>query len=224
MPFRGCSAHCSPRGLRPEQVRWIVVTHAHLDHAGGAGALLARCPERHAASRTLARRVTSSTPSRLVASATQVYGETRFAELYGRIDPIPQERVRALEDGATFELGGATLRVHHTAGHAKHHFVVDNPARPDSLYRGRVRARLPRIAAWRPLRACLDQPDGLRRGGGAPEHRAHPCPRARRPRASPTTTRSRTSAKSASQLRAWIDRSEAWLEQAAESDGARSRR
>jgi glyoxylase-like metal-dependent hydrolase (beta-lactamase superfamily II) len=115
------------RGRRPEDVRWIVVTHAHLDHAAGAGALLAACPNATllAHPRAAANLID---PTKLVASAKRTYGDARFAELYGTIVPAPQARVRALEDGETFELGGATLRVHHTAGHAKHHFVVEDAA------------------------------------------------------------------------------------------------
>ncbi|HEY2510095.1 MAG TPA: MBL fold metallo-hydrolase, partial [Polyangiaceae bacterium] len=115
------------QGRRPEEVRWIVVTHAHLDHASGASALLAQCPNAVLLAHPRAARHLID-PQKLVASATQVYGEARFAELYGRIDPIPADRVRALEDGARFPLGDATLTVHHTAGHAKHHFVVHDPA------------------------------------------------------------------------------------------------
>jgi glyoxylase-like metal-dependent hydrolase (beta-lactamase superfamily II) len=115
------------RRLRPESVRWVVVTHAHLDHAAGASALLARCPNAQLLAHPRAARHLVD-PAKLVASATAVYGAERFEALYGRIDPIPAERVRALEDGARFPLGDAELRVFHTAGHAKHHFVVDDPA------------------------------------------------------------------------------------------------
>lgn len=115
------------RRLHPEAVRWVVVTHAHLDHAAGASALLARCPNAQLLAHPRAARHLID-PAKLVASATAVYGAERFAKLYGRIDPIPAERVRALEDGARFPLGDAELQVFHTAGHAKHHFVVDDPA------------------------------------------------------------------------------------------------
>lgn len=113
-------------GKKPAQVRWVVVTHAHLDHAGGASALLAACPNATLLAHPRAARHLID-PGKLVASATAVYGEERFAAIYGRIDPIPSERVRALEDGESFELGGAKMRVFHTAGHARHHFVVDDP-------------------------------------------------------------------------------------------------
>jgi glyoxylase-like metal-dependent hydrolase (beta-lactamase superfamily II) len=122
------------RAMKPEQVRWVVVTHAHLDHAAGASAVLARCPNATLLAHPRAARHLID-PSKLVASATSVYGAARFGELYGTIDPIPKERVRALDDNETFALGDATLRVHHTAGHAKHHFVVDDPA-VDSVYTG----------------------------------------------------------------------------------------
>src|SRR5260370_20163689 len=115
------------RGRRPEDVRWVVVTHAYLDHASGASALFAKCPNATLLAHPRAARHLID-PSKLVESATKVYGSERFAKLYGSIDPIPRERVLALDDGASFELGGATLRVVHTAGPAKHHFVVDHPA------------------------------------------------------------------------------------------------
>jgi glyoxylase-like metal-dependent hydrolase (beta-lactamase superfamily II) len=121
-------------GRTPADVRWVVVTHAHLDHAAGAGGLLAACPNATLLAHPRAAKHLID-PTKLVKSATAVYGEARFAKLYGTIDPIPKERVRALEDGETFELGGATLRVHHTAGHANHHFVVDDPATA-SVYTG----------------------------------------------------------------------------------------
>jgi glyoxylase-like metal-dependent hydrolase (beta-lactamase superfamily II) len=121
-------------GHTVEDVRWIVVTHAHLDHAAGAGGLLAACPRATLLAHPRAAKHLID-PAKLVKSATAVYGAERFDKLYGKIEPIPKERVRALEDGETFELGSATLRVLHTAGHANHHFVVDDPA-TESVYTG----------------------------------------------------------------------------------------
>ena len=125
------TGHARPRllqaldthGLRPEDVRYIVVTHAHLDHAAGAGGLLARCPNATllAHPRAAAHLIA---PEKLVSSAKRVYGEARFATLYGEVEAAPPDRVRVLEDHATFELGGAAFRVRHTAGHARHHLVV----------------------------------------------------------------------------------------------------
>jgi glyoxylase-like metal-dependent hydrolase (beta-lactamase superfamily II) len=121
-------------GRRPEDVRWVVVTHAHLDHAAGASALLEACPHATLLAHPRAARHLVS-PAKLVQSATAVYGADRFRTLYGTVSPAPAERVRALEDGESFELGGATLTVHHTSGHANHHLVVDDPAL-ETVYTG----------------------------------------------------------------------------------------
>jgi glyoxylase-like metal-dependent hydrolase (beta-lactamase superfamily II) len=129
------TSHALPRlmgalereGLRPEQVRWIVLTHAHLDHAAGASALVAACPNATLVAHPRAARHMVS-PQKLIDGATAVYGPERFRALYGTIEPIAASRVRALEDGEGIELGGATLTAWHTAGHANHHFVVDDPA------------------------------------------------------------------------------------------------
>jgi glyoxylase-like metal-dependent hydrolase (beta-lactamase superfamily II) len=120
-------AELQAKGLSRESVRWIVVTHAHLDHAGGAGTLLAQCPNATLLAHPRAARHLID-PAKLIASATSVYGQERFAKLYGTITPIAETRVRVMEDGDTFALGDATLQVFHTAGHAKHHFIVHDPA------------------------------------------------------------------------------------------------
>lgn len=200
-------------GLRPEDVRYVVVTHAHLDHAAGAGALLAICPKATLLAHPRAARHLID-PAKLVRSATAVYGEERFAKLYGTLQPIPKERVRVLEDGETFALGDATLRVHHTAGHANHHFVVDDPA-TESVYTGdsfglvypalqgrglfalpstsptnfdarEARVSLDRILALGERYACLTH--------FGPHERA---------------------AEIAVQLHRWIERAEAWVDEAA---------
>jgi glyoxylase-like metal-dependent hydrolase (beta-lactamase superfamily II) len=136
------TSHALPRllaaleaqGKRPEQVRWVVVTHAHLDHAAGASALMAVCPNATLLAHPRAARHLIH-PEKLVASATAVYGADRFRQLYGTIAPVSEGRVRALNDGEGFALGDATLTVFHTAGHANHHFVVDDP-RLDTVYTG----------------------------------------------------------------------------------------
>ncbi len=122
------------RGMRAEQVRWIVITHAHLDHAAGASALVAACPNATLLAHPRAARHMAH-PEKLVAGATAVYGAERFRTLYGAIDPVPEARVRALADGESFALGDAKLTVFHTAGHANHHFVVDDPML-DTVYTG----------------------------------------------------------------------------------------
>lgn len=136
------TSHALPRlldalakaGRKPEDVRYVVVTHAHLDHAGGAGALVRACPNATLLAHPRAARHLVD-PSKLVKSATGVYGEERFRKLYGTIEPIAAERVRALEDGESFALGDSKLTVLHTAGHANHHFVVHDPAL-DTVFTG----------------------------------------------------------------------------------------
>ncbi|HEX7665422.1 MAG TPA: MBL fold metallo-hydrolase, partial [Polyangiaceae bacterium] len=136
------TAHALPRllhelekqGKTPEQVKYIVVTHAHLDHASGVGALAEACPKAIVVAhpRTAKHMID---PRKLVEGATAVYGKERFTELYGEMKPIAKERVKSLEDGESIELGGAKLTAWHTYGHAFHHFVVDDPA-TDTVYTG----------------------------------------------------------------------------------------
>ena len=136
------TSHALPRlmaalaaeGRRPGDVRWVVITHAHLDHASGAGALVAACPNATLLAHPRAARHMVA-PQKLIDGATAVYGAARFKELYGSIQPIAADRVRALEDGESFELGDAKLTVWHTSGHANHHFVVDDP-RIETVYTG----------------------------------------------------------------------------------------
>jgi glyoxylase-like metal-dependent hydrolase (beta-lactamase superfamily II) len=110
-------------GLAREAVKYVIVTHAHLDHAGGASALMTMCPNATLLAHPRAARHLID-PTRLVASAMTVYGEQAFEALYGTIEAISAERVRSLEDGEHVELGGQKLRFLHTRGHANHHFVV----------------------------------------------------------------------------------------------------
>src|SRR3954471_23425092 len=70
-------AALASRGMRPEQVRWVIVTHVHLDHAGGAGAIMRACPNATLLAHPRAARHIVD-PSKLVASATKVYGAERF--------------------------------------------------------------------------------------------------------------------------------------------------
>lgn len=110
-------------GLTPEQVDYVIPTHVHLDHAGGAGGLMAACPNAR-----LIIHPKGAThlidPGRLIASATQVYGETAFARDFGKLTPIPAERAILAEDGQTFDLNGRTLTFIDTPGHANHHGCI----------------------------------------------------------------------------------------------------
>ncbi len=121
-------------GKAPEDVRWIIVTHVHLDHAGGAASLMRACPNATLLAHPRAARHLID-PARIIAGATAVYGEARFRELYGEIQPIDAARVRSLDDGARVPFGAAELTFLHTRGHANHHFVVHDPA-ADTVFTG----------------------------------------------------------------------------------------
>jgi len=111
------------RAFAPEQVRYVIPTHVHLDHAGGAGTMMAAFPE----ARLLIHPRGAphmADPQRLVESSEVVYGAQRFRELYGEITPVDPERMVIMQDGDKVSLGGRQLEVRHTRGHANHHFCV----------------------------------------------------------------------------------------------------
>lgn len=110
-------------GLAPADIDWVLVTHAHLDHAGGAGELLAQLPNARLVAHPRAAPHLIE-PARLIAGATAVYGEAEMARSYGRIRPVPEQRVVIAEDGHTLALAGRHLQCIDTPGHARHHFCV----------------------------------------------------------------------------------------------------
>ena len=121
-------------GHQPGDVRWIIPTHVHLDHAGGAGTLMAQCPN--------ATLITHPSglphlvePSLLQASASQVYGAAHYARHYGDLDPIPESRCQAATDNETIALGLRQLQLLQTPGHANHHICILDQASGD-LYTG----------------------------------------------------------------------------------------
>jgi glyoxylase-like metal-dependent hydrolase (beta-lactamase superfamily II) len=114
-------------GIAVQRVKYIIVTHIHLDHSGGAGQLARELPESRIIVHPRGARHLID-PSRLVAGARQLYGE-RFDEYFGEVLPVPAERIHTPEDGETLELEeGRTLTIYHTPGHARHHLVVNDPA------------------------------------------------------------------------------------------------
>ena len=107
-------------GLSPNQVRYILPTHVHLDHAGGAGTLLAQCPNALLAThhRGLPHLIQ---PDKLQQGAQAVYGEEAFAQVFGSLESAPEQRTLALYDGDSLSLGNHELRFLDTPGHANHH-------------------------------------------------------------------------------------------------------
>ena len=111
------------QGIPRGEVAWVIVTHVHLDHAGGAGALLAELPNAKLLVHPRGARHMID-PSKLEAGTIAVYGEARYRKLYGALVPIPAERVVEAPDGFTVDLGGRPLVALDSPGHAKHHFVL----------------------------------------------------------------------------------------------------
>ncbi|MGH9386382.1 MAG: MBL fold metallo-hydrolase [Vicinamibacterales bacterium] len=106
------------RGIALADLRTLLLTHIHLDHAGAAGSIVARVPS----VRVFVHEVGAPhmvDPSKLLASATRLYGN-RMDALWGVFRSVPADRVRSLTGGETLDVG-RRLRVEYTPGHAKHH-------------------------------------------------------------------------------------------------------
>ncbi|ALX49260.1 MBL fold metallo-hydrolase [Lentibacillus amyloliquefaciens] len=113
-------------GYALEDVRYIIVTHVHLDHAGGAGLLLQDCPNATVVVHPKGARHLVD-PTKLVAGARGVYGES-FSELFDPIIPVPEDRLIVKEDGKKLKIGSnCTLEFLDTPGHARHHFSIYDP-------------------------------------------------------------------------------------------------
>lgn len=111
------------KGIAPGQVDYVLLTHVHLDHAGGAGQLIARFPNaRLTAHPRGARHMVD--PRRLVAATVAIYGEDEMRRTYGDIVPVPKERVIETPEGKVLELAGRGLLFLDAPGHARHHVVI----------------------------------------------------------------------------------------------------
>jgi glyoxylase-like metal-dependent hydrolase (beta-lactamase superfamily II) len=123
-------------GLTPADVDWLILTHVHLDHAGGAGELIARLPNAKLLVHPRGARHMID-PSKLWAGASAVYGESVMESTYGRLRPVPAERVVEAPDGHVVDLAGRALRCLDTPGHAKHHLAVHD-TRSNTCFTGDV--------------------------------------------------------------------------------------
>lgn len=111
------------RGWKPEDVSLVIVTHVHLDHAGGAGSLMQLLPNATFLVHPYGARHMID-PAKLEAGARAVYGDELFDQVYGKLIPVEEKRVRIMEDGDEVKLGNRQLRFMDTPGHARHHFCV----------------------------------------------------------------------------------------------------
>jgi len=110
-------------GFCADAVRYIIPTHVHLDHAGGAGVLMQRYPTAQLVIHPRGARHMID-PTQLIAGSKAVYGEKKFAQFYGKLIPVPEGRVLTVEDGEKLNLNGRVLEFRHTPGHAEHHFCI----------------------------------------------------------------------------------------------------
>jgi glyoxylase-like metal-dependent hydrolase (beta-lactamase superfamily II) len=109
--------------LGVEAVDWVLLTHIHLDHAGGAGVLLRSLPKARVVVHPRGARHLAD-PSRLIGATVDVYGAEFFARQYGEVAPVPSDRIVTTEEGMVLPLGRRSLRFLHTPGHATHHCSI----------------------------------------------------------------------------------------------------
>ena len=167
-------------GLDRGDVDYVIPTHVHLDHAGGAGLLMQSLPNaRLVVHPRGARHLIDA--SHLIRSATRVYGEAEIERSYGTLVPVPPERVMRTRDGLTLELAGRPLHFIDTPGHAMHHHCIwDEASRGvftgDTFGLSYREFDTPRGAWIVPTTTPVQfQPEALRRSidriaGLAPEH------------------------------------------------------
>jgi len=110
-------------GIGPNDLAHVVLTHIHLDHGGGVGAVAERYPN---ATVWVHERGAPhlADPTRLVASATTIYGPEAMTTLFGPVTPVAAERIRALREGDVVELGSRSLQALDAPGHAKHQVAL----------------------------------------------------------------------------------------------------
>ncbi|MEY8877780.1 MAG: MBL fold metallo-hydrolase [Leptothrix sp. (in: b-proteobacteria)] len=110
-------------GLGVDAVDWVIPTHVHLDHAGGAGLLMQQLPSARALIHPRGARHLID-PSALMAGARAVYGDAEVARTYGEVQAIPAARVVESHDEQTVRLGNRPLRLIDSPGHARHHHAI----------------------------------------------------------------------------------------------------
>ncbi len=114
------------RDIDVADVDYVILTHVHLDHAGGAGALMAKLPNARAVIHPRGAPHMID-PARLIAGAKAVYGAEEIERSYGVLQPIDASRVDIAADNHTVDLAGRPLLCIDSPGHARHHMVVHDP-------------------------------------------------------------------------------------------------
>jgi glyoxylase-like metal-dependent hydrolase (beta-lactamase superfamily II) len=106
-----------------ESVDYVILTHIHLDHAGGAGAMMRAFPNARLVVHPRGARHMAD-PTKLVAGAAAVYGASEVRRMYGDILPIDATRIIEAADGTVIDLAGRELLCLDTPGHARHHICI----------------------------------------------------------------------------------------------------
>ena len=106
--------------IAPEAVAYVLLTHIHLDHAGGASAFMEQLPNAKLVVHPRGAKYMIN-PTKLIAGVKAVYGEAEFKRLYGEIHPIDEQRVIEAPDETRIDMNGRTLLLLDTPGHARHH-------------------------------------------------------------------------------------------------------
>ncbi|MCP4984278.1 MAG: MBL fold metallo-hydrolase [Gammaproteobacteria bacterium] len=110
-------------GIMGSQVKYVIPTHVHLDHAGGAGAMMKHFTEARLVIHPHGARHMID-PQKLISGTIDVYGEEKFRQLYGNIEAIAEERVIVAKDQDCLALEQRKLIFFDTPGHARHHFCI----------------------------------------------------------------------------------------------------
>lgn len=113
-------------GVAPEDVEQVFLTHIHLDHSGASGNLTELLPNAAFYVHEIGYPHLVD-PSKLLKSATRLYGEENMDELWGEVKPVPEDRLVKLEGGEEIEAAGGVVRAHYTPGHAYHHLAFHEP-------------------------------------------------------------------------------------------------
>ena len=108
--------------IPPENVDYVMITHVHLDHAGGAGAMIQKFPNAKLVVHPKGARHMID-PTHLIQGTIAVYGEEKMQSLYGDIIPVPEERILIADDGMRLDFQGRPF-FFDGPGHARHHYCV----------------------------------------------------------------------------------------------------
>ena len=130
------------RGVTPEDIEQVFLTHIHLDHSGASGNLAELLPNATFYVHEVGYPHLVD-PSTLLKSAARIYGEENMYEMFGEPQPVPEDRLEELKGGEEIEAAGGLLVAHYTPGHAYHHLAYLEP-RSGMLFTGDVAGvRLP---------------------------------------------------------------------------------